>query len=163
MNIRRLALGIGLVAGPLAGRVHPMHTTLTVVTVADNGALAISVRTFADDFGAAARAHSGERAVASAPQLPAESAMEAYARTGLRVANDGRMVPLAWCGARPDGDVVWLCFSAPAGTAGPSTRMLSALMFDRFDDQVNIVQVVRDGRRQSILFTKNAPAKALLR
>lgn len=140
---------------------HPLHTTLAVFTVRTDGSIAISVRAFADDLGAVVRQHAGDRTAAGAA-LPADGAMEAYTRSAIRLTTGaGRPVPLVWCGARREGDLAWICLETAAGaTAGP-LRLRDALLVERFDDQVNIVQVVRGAHRTTVLFTKGDGAKPL--
>lgn len=150
-------------AGTLVGTAmapHPLHTTLAVFSVRGDASVAISIRAFADDFGAAVRLHAGDRSAMSA--LPSEAAIEAYTRSAMRLTTSaGRAVPLRWCGARHEGDLVWICLEAPARTMAGSLRLRDALLVERFDDQVNIVQVIRDAHRATILFTKSDGAKVL--
>jgi len=40
-------------------------------------------------------------------------------------------------------------------------RVRVALLFDRYDDQINIVQVTYHGRRVSLLFTRGDASKPL--
>jgi hypothetical protein len=74
---------------------------------------------------------------------------------------DGKRVPLQWCGEKRTGDVLWICLrgSAPAGLRGGS--VINILMFDLFEDQINIVQATYNGRKQSLLFTRGDGAKRL--
>lgn len=144
-----LALTSG--AGP-AARLHPLHTTLTVVTVARDGRVEISLRAFVDDYTAAVRARARDTSAGG---------LVDYARSGLAVM-DGRRrpVPVHGCGARVEGDLVWLCLR---GSIPPRARLLvrNTLLFERFRDQVNIVQLVRDGRRSSVLFLPGDDIKPL--
>lgn len=157
--LRCLTAAVGAI-GALAMAPHPLHTTLTVFTVQADGSMAISVRAFADDFGAAVRLHSGDRAATRA--LPTDQAIESYARATLRMTDgSGRPVALTWCGARHEGDLVWLCLAVPAAARPGQLRLRDALLVERFDDQVNIVQVLRASSRATMLFTKADGAKPL--
>lgn len=139
---------------------HPLHTTLAVFTVRADGSIAISVRAFADDFGASVRVHAGDRT--TTPALPAESAIESYARSAIRLSNGaGQPITLTWCGVRHEGDLVWVCLAAPAKTGFGEMRLRDSLLVERFDDQVNIVQVLRATHRTTVLFTKRDGVKAL--
>jgi uncharacterized protein DUF6702 len=146
------ALGALCAMGVLA--LHPLHTTLTDLSfsAADRTVL-VSVRAFADDFRAAAGDGS-------------DSAAFAYLRSTFALSDrDGRVLPLVWCGVRRTGDLLWLCLRAPApgergrGLAG--VRVRAGLLFDRYRDQINIVQASYDGRRASLLFSLGDSAKAL--
>jgi hypothetical protein len=126
--------------------VHPIHTTLTNVTYDRTTAqVTAMVRAFATDV---------DQAVAKRPGKDVaeyvQSAMTLSDRTG-------RPVPLAWCGSRREADVVWLCVRA-AAPQGLSGMMVSdRLLFELFDDQVNIVMT----DHTSFLFTKGDPPRRL--
>ncbi len=155
---RPLARGAGTVAGALlllaAGR-HPMHTAVTEITCARPCIQAeVSVRVFADDF---------RSVIMETPGSPAaDSAMSRYVRGHLAVADaGGRPMALRWSGARRDGDVVLLHFTAPPAAACPGARIASAILSDRFPDQINIVRASCGARPITLLFTPGDGAKAL--
>jgi len=141
-------LGALCTTGVLA--LHPLHTTLTELTFsAADRTVQVSVRAFADDFRAAA----GDLS---------DSAAFVYLRSALTLSDrDGRVMPVAWCGVRRDGDLLWLCLRAPAprGLAGVQVR--ARLLFELYRDQINIVQASYDGRRASLLFSRGDSAKVL--
>jgi len=49
---------------------------------------------------------------------------------------------------------------APALRTVSGARLTNRVLFDRYDDQVNIVQTSISGRRQTLLFTKREGAVA---
>lgn len=165
VTVRRLAggalaalVGIVAAAGPVVA--HPIHSTLTEIVYEDAGhAVRVSIRVFADDFGAAVARHAGPGAAGG----PAgDDAVQRYVAARLTVADrSGRPIPLRWCGQRRQGNLMWLCLSgtSPAGLAGGRVR--NRLLVDAFDDQVNIVQTRAAGRRQTILFSGGDAWKAL--
>ena len=126
-------------------RAHPIHTTLTTVTY--DGATAqvtATVRAFAADVDQALTRHQ-------------RIDVSEYARSALHLADQaGRPVPTTWCGSRREGDVVWLCLRAPAPRGASGMTVTDTLLFDLFDDQVNIVMT----EHGSVLFTKgDAPRR----
>lgn len=132
-----------------------MHTAVTEISHFAGGTTAdINIRVFADDFGAA---------VTGEPGMPAaDSAMSRYSRGHFAVVDHrGRPVPLRWSGARRDGDVVRLHLTIPAAACGPGSRITSALLFERFPDQINIVRVTCGRPAVTLLFTPGDGAKAL--
>ena len=141
---------------------HPLHTTLTEVTVGDDGRIQVVLRAFVDDFAAAIT-----RTPAVAPaatRTPADSAAARYLDARLIVVDDfGRRLPLQIAGLRRTNDLVWVTLRAPAGRAARAMRLTNRVLFERFDDQVNIVQANVGGRRHTVLFTKRegATAKAI--
>jgi hypothetical protein len=126
--------------------VHPIHTTLTNITY-DRAAAQVTatVRAFAADVA---------QALTRRPRM----AVADYVRSVVVLSDQsGRPVPTTWCGSRREGDVVWLCVRAPA-PRGPSGMMLAdRMLFEIFDDQVNIVMT----EHASLLFTKGDPARRL--
>jgi hypothetical protein len=142
------ALGVCGAASALA--LHPLHTTFTELTYrAADRTVQVSVRAFADDFRAAARGGS-------------DSAAFAYVRSALTLTSrDGRPLPLAACGIRRSGDLLWVCLEArtPEGMRG--VRVAARLLCDLYADEINIVQAGYDGRRESFLFSRGDPPKPL--
>ena len=119
---------------------HPLHTTVTQLAwrPADR-TVELTIRSFAEDF----------QAVAGGT----DSTMAVYLRSAVTVADRvGKALPLTWCGVRRTGDLLWLCVRAPA-PQGPSGLQLHVrLLFERFRDQINIIQAQYEGRRESMLF-----------
>lgn len=153
---------VALACAPLlAGARHPLHTTLTALSHdARAGTVTAVVRAFAEDFApAAARA---ARVRAGPGHAVSDSAAAEYLRARLRVhARGGRALRFAWCGARREGDVLWLCLraSAPEGLAGATVH--AAQLFEVFEDQVNVVQASYGGARRSVLFARGEAPKRL--
>lgn len=132
---------------------HPLHTTLTEITLAPDGGVQIVLRAFVDDFSAAIAGHKGPAPVPVA--TPSDSATARYlAGTVGLVDAAGRRAPLVVAGIRRTGDLVWVTLRAPTLRSVAGARLTNRVLFDRYDDQVNIVQTSIAGRRQTLLFTK---------
>jgi hypothetical protein len=139
---------------------HPLHTTLTEVSM-NAGELQIVLRAFVDDFSAVANGH-GRATLETIPAL-SDSAAARYAGAKLVLSDaSGRRIALRPTNVRRSGDLVWITLSAPVAR-GAAVRLTNSLLFERYDDQVNIVQAAINGRRQTLLFTKRdgGTAKAL--
>lgn len=139
-------------AGMLAAQLlvaHPMHTSVTEIAIAADGrSLTVAVRVFADDFTAAAGAE--------------DSAAAAYVGAKLvLVDRTGRKLGLRWERREPVGDafILWFRSDAPAGLSG--ARLRNALLCDRFQDQINVVRLTREGRAATLLFTPGAATQTL--
>lgn len=130
---------------------HPLHTTLTQLAYRDaDRTVEATVRVFADDF----RAALGRDVT--------DSAAAAYLRSTFTLADPaGRPLAIAWCGLRRTGDLLWLCLRAPVAQGLSGLRVRVALLFDRYADQINIVQASYAGRRAALLFTSGDAAKPL--
>lgn len=156
--VRRCAVWAALVMvglGVLARRAsaHPLHTTLTELTTLPDGSMQIVMRVFLDDFSAAVT----RRATPAGPpiSMPPDSAIARYlGETVLLTDVAGRRVPLLITGVRKTDDLVWVTLRAPAMRPATGARLTMRVLFDRWDDQVNIVQSNVDTRRQTLLFTK---------
>jgi hypothetical protein len=141
-------------AGTVIPAAHPMHTTVTEITYdRPTRAAAIRVRVFADDFTAAVAAQEG---------ASGDSAVSLYVRRSfVLTGRSGQALPIHWDGAEREGDVVLLRLrvGVPDGLSG--TKVLSTLLCERFEDQVNVVRASYDGRASTLLFTRGDRAKAL--
>ena len=127
---------------------HPLHTSLAQVEVdTRNRTISVSLRVFADDFSKAAA-----RAGVSLP---------AYAARSFRIFDDsGTQVQMQACGEKLVGDLIWLCFKAK--TPEPrSITLWSGVLFETFQDQINVVQTTVDGKKGSLLFIPGDKAKLL--
>jgi hypothetical protein len=131
-------------SGAAPARMHPLHTTLTQVTE-ERGTATLWVRAFADDF---------ERGVG-------RSTAPVYLGRSVRMwTKDGRVVRFTACGERRSADLRWFCLraSVPGGVRG--ARVLNAMQFAVYNDQVNIVQAEYGGRKTSLLFVSgDAPRR----
>jgi hypothetical protein len=163
--IVRAAVAVGVALVGFAAKVkeaysHPLHTTLAEVSV-NGSTLQIVLRAFVDDFSAVANGH-GRAVLGTMPPLSDSSAAR-YAGAKLVVTDaSGRRIALTATRVRRTGDLVWITLSAPVAR-GSAVRLTNSVLFERYDDQVNIVQASIDGRRQTLLFTKRdgGTAKAL--
>jgi hypothetical protein len=118
---------------------HPIHSSLTNVTFDKSTAqVTAMVRAFSVD-------------IAQAVKKRSDTTVADYARGAIELRDEaGRIVPTAWCGSRREGDVLWLCLRAPAPRGASGMTLTDRLLFDVFDDQVNIVMT----EHGSALFTK---------
>jgi hypothetical protein len=154
-----LAVLVLLVPAVRAAFAHPLHTTLTRLSYdASTRVLSVSVRVFADDFGAAVMGRAGAAGAAAPP----DSAMRRYvAGRFALVSARGTSVPLGWCGMRRDGEALFLCLRAMDQPTPSGARMRNALLAELFADQVNIVQASYGGTTRTMLFTPRDPTKLL--
>lgn len=136
---------------------HPLHTSLAQLSIdAGSHTVAVSLRVFVDDFTAAS---SEWRARHPKPSSgPATSPLLDYARAVFVLRDDqGNQMGLTSCGATRVGDLMWLCFHVTGDVATVESRVL----FDKYGDQINIVQTRSSGRTTNLLFTPGDRAKSL--
>ena len=138
---------------------HPLHTTLSELSIATDGSVQIVLRAFVDDFSAAATGRAGPQPPPVA--TPPDSVTARYVARTLALSDaSGRRVPLRLAGVRRSGDLVWVTLRTPPAPGRVSVRLTNSVLFERYDDQVNIVQTSVAGRRQTLLFTKRDGAVA---
>lgn len=140
---------------PRVERMHPMHTAVVEITYQPaSGLAAIQIRVFRDDFSATVTPGSSA--------APSDSAMAVYVRGAFHLSDrSGRTLPLRWSGADQAGEVMILRMTAPAPEGLRGARVLSALLCERFEDQVNIVRAAYETGTRTLLFTRGDDAKAL--
>jgi hypothetical protein len=129
---------------------HPLHTTLaTVEWHSDHRELQVLVRVFTQDLTEAVTG------------TVSDSAACRYAtRVLLIVDAAGRPLVPARCSTERAADVTWIRLSLLAGSPA-GLRIRSAFLFERFPDQVNIVQAQLAGAARTILFTAGDGPKPL--
>jgi hypothetical protein len=132
---------------------HPLHSALTELNYQpDSGAVLIRVRIFADDLAAALPSPTDSS--------PADSLLSRYARGTLALTDQaGRPLPLSWEGSERTGDTVLLRLRAKVTGGLQRARILVALLWERFPDQVNIVRATYGSRTVTLLFTRGDGAK----
>ena len=148
------ALGVvAVLAGVRSAWSHPIHTTLTEVALDPaDGSMRFTIRAFADDFSAAVSKHA--RKPRPANYVVPDADIVSYVSSAVSVADaSGKPAVIAWNGSRRAGDVVWVTFKVPLIRALHGVRIASTLLFELYDDEVNIVQTAADGRHRSMLFT----------
>ena len=134
---------------------HPLHSTLVEIEYQpESESAVIQVKAFSDDLAAAV-----------APALDpsaSDSALSGYVRGTLALTDSaGRPIPIRWQGAQQTGDMMLLQLRAKLEGGLDHARILSALLWERFPDQVNIVRASYGGRTVTLLFTRGDPAKTL--
>jgi hypothetical protein len=157
-----LACAIGIAVSAREASAHPLHTTLVQLTYNESShSLEGSIRVFAGDF-AAAVARRKHVATPNDDRVSDGEAM-AYVGSTFRFSDaGGRAVPLAWCGSRRSGDVLWLCVRATNVVAPNAIRISDQMLCELFDDQINIVQSTAGTKHTSMLFTKGDAAKSAM-
>ena len=136
---------------PRAGA-HKFHTSFTEVSHnAEAGTLEVTLRTFPDDLEAAVRrraANARESAPAKDRAKEFEERVAAYVGETFQLKTEnGEPLRISWVGMDAGVDSAWLYFEArlPAGAGG--LRLCNRLLFDLFDDQINLVNIkTKDGR-----------------
>ena len=149
------ALCAAALLGAARPAAHPIHTTHAVVThLPAERAVVVQLRIFADDLALGVARH---------PRRPTrEDPTAVYVASSFAIWNaDGTRVPLRWCGSRPQGEIVWTCLRGPLPRGLRGARVLSALQFRLYADQVNVVQAGDARRKTTLMFVPGDRAKRI--
>ena len=136
---------------------HKFHTSFTEASYnAEAGTLEVTLRTFPDDLEAAVRRRASRAPSAAKDRKKEfEERVAAYVAETFRVQTaGGEPVKISWVGMDAGVDSAWLYFEAqlPAGTDG--LRLSNRLLFDLFDDQINLVNLKTKDRRTALRFER---------
>ena len=133
----------------LRAAAHPLHTTLTEISVdPSTRVLRAKVRIFADDI------------AQTLGRRNADADIETYVASSVVFFDEhNRPLVVHGCGIKRSGELVWVCVQT-AGTIRVSVR--NTLLCEQFKDQINIVQVAIGGTKRSLVFTRGDGPKRLL-
>jgi hypothetical protein len=160
-----LVVALLCVAGaftPRTADAHPLHTTLSELTVdASHHTVRTVVRIFVDDLSAGlSHQHPGSRLVPPGGAIEAQAA--AYVVGSLSIVDRGATpVALRSCGVRRNEELLWVCLEGNISGDVRDLSLRNAVLCDVFPDQVNIVQVGDGANKRSVLFTRGDRTKRL--
>jgi hypothetical protein len=149
-------LAVGWVASA-----HKYHTSVTRLEYNPRERAAeITIQTFTDDLKDILDKRTGKNVRLDAGKDANRLAFE-YLRDAFELKYAGSKVELQWVGMEVKGETAWLYALAkmPHGLARASLR--NALLFDLFDDQVNIVNILHDGKKSSLVFKHGDGAREI--
>lgn len=162
------ALGFGVVlslmvtcALPAVIDAHPLHTTITQLTlVPSDRAAQLMVRMSAEDFAVAVAKRTNTQPARD--HRVAEAGALAYAQASVRLlGRDGRPRTLRLCGMEWKDATLLLCLRADAPDGVSQMQLSNVMMFELFEDQVNVVQAAYGPQRRTILFVRGGAAQRL--
>lgn len=135
-------------AGTFADRVHPIHSsTLSIRETGGLAALEVSLRAFVEDF----------------PPGANPTAIDRYIEARVTLADrSGTVVPLRYRAHRIENGLLVVALAAsapPGGLAGGTVE--NRLVQEKFADQVNVVELIIDGRRQVLVHVGRDGAKRI--
>ena len=154
--------GSGTPARParIAAAAHPLHLS-TAQLVIEEKALYLRIRMFKDDLEAALAARAGRTGFELTPTAAADSLFLSYLGSALALEADGRALRAAVLSSGEDlevgqGDarVWWYLLEYPIEAATESISIRNSVLYDRFDDQRNVVRVLHaaSGKQRTLYF-----------
>ena len=131
---------------------HPLYITVTEINHnPKDKVLEISCKIFTNDFETVLEKMSGARVDLSAAGQKAASdkLIDAYVEKHLRLAVDGRPVALHFVGSEKENDGTWSYFQAGDVPTVKKIEVVDELLYDGFNQQINILHVTVGGQRKS--------------
>lgn len=145
--------------GPAPERPHPLHLSTTAIAI-DGASVFLRVRMFKNDLEEALAATDGRDTLALAPMAEHDALFLRYFAERFELRFDGASASPEIVGSgedlstdEGDGRIWWveLRYDAPDGFETLAVR--ATLLYERFDDQRNIVRVLHTGSgRQKTLY-----------
>lgn len=160
MNWKRWALLGAVLLATAPALAHKYHASLTTVEWnAENKALEVVVRVFADDLEAAI---TKSRGTSFQLESADETAVAAYlAEHVVFRIGDTRLKP-NWVGMEMDVRQLWAYIEIPVPQGIEGLALHHSVFFDLFGDQINTVNVNVTGTVKSLVFDRNRPRQSLL-
>ncbi|MBH8558271.1 DUF6702 family protein [Hymenobacter negativus] len=150
-------LAAALLLFPLAGAApafHAYHSTITEMRYnAAKKQLEFSVKVFVDDFEKALSQGQPTRVnLADAGPRPLVLATAYFQRTLQVSVSSGKPLLLQVLGMQAENDGCWFYCKVPLPGPVTAVKLRQAVLLDTFADQMNIVNIEANGKKQSALF-----------
>jgi hypothetical protein len=142
-----ICLAVGWVASA-----HKYHTSVTRLEYnPKERAAEITIQTFTDDLKDILTKRAGKNVRLDGGNDADRLAFD-YLRGAFELKNGGAKIELQWVGMEVKGETVWLYVLAKMPEGLSKTSLRNAFLFDLFDDQVNIVNVLHGSKKSSLVF-----------
>ncbi len=132
---------------------HPLHLSVCDIYLNEKTqSVEISQRIFADDLESALRPLLGEKTDLFKPQNPEQlsAAIGNYVMKNFRLGINNKQANINYLGYELDEDVVWVYMEVPKVQKLNKISVRNTLFFEIFDDQLNLINVKKDGRIRSM-------------
>lgn len=153
--MRYLLIAFAALLLPLTGAaLHAYHSTLTELRYnAAQKQLELSVKVFTDDFEKAlSQGQPAPVSLADAGPRPLAQAT-AYVQRTLQIRTPaGAPLQVQVLGLQAENDGYWLYCKVPLPGAVNGIQLRQAMLLDVFGDEMNIVNIEANGKKQSALF-----------
>jgi hypothetical protein len=136
--------------------VHPFHVSTTEIQHnASEKTLEISCRIFTDDFESALSKVYKTKTDFSAPAMKTamDDLVKKYIPGHLQISVDGKPVSLKVLGWEKESEAVFVYLEADNIPSVKKVEVVNSILFDLFDDQMNLVHFFVNGNRKSIKLT----------
>ncbi|MGI9168432.1 MAG: DUF6702 family protein [Pyrinomonadaceae bacterium] len=149
-----LSLCIAIAALTPAAFAHRYHTSVTRLEYnTEEKSVEITVQTFADDLEAVLSKRAGSK-VRLDGSKHANALLFDYLRSVFQLKSGNSAGELQWIGMELKGHSAWIYLQSKAPLNLSKASLSNALLFELFEDQVNIVNVHNRGRTASLVFKR---------
>lgn len=160
-----LSLCLVIAALAPAAFAHRYHTSVTRLEYnTEETSVEITVQTFADDLEAALSKRTGSKAAGNIRldgSKKADAMVFDYLRSVFQLKSGNATGELQWIGMELKGHSAWIYLQTKAPVNLSKASLSNALLFDLFEDQVNIVNVHNHGRTASLVFKRGDHAQQI--
>jgi len=162
-NLWRFCLALTLLFGALSGTpafAHRAHAGLTeIVPSKINQEIEITHRLYAHDL----EPRLFYKVMSGWEETPDGIArVGAYCKAKFSITINGKRLSLRYVGAEPDGEFIYVYFTAPRPQGGDKMMVNDELLQDAFDDQVNLVNLTLGDQTQSQYFRFGEKSKPFI-
>jgi len=142
---------------------HKYHTSVTRLEYnAEERSAEITIQTFTDDLEAILTKRTGKVVHLDGGKDSGRLVLD-YLRSAFELKLDDASSELLWVGMEMKGATVWLYVQAKLPEGLSKAKLRNALLFDLFEDQVNIVNVFNNGRKSGLVFRRGDDMKEIPR
>lgn len=120
----------------------------------------ITLRTFADDLEAILSKRAGKIARLDGSKA-ANGQVFAYLQSVFRLKSGAQEIELQWVGMELKGNTAWIYLQAKVPKGPSKTSLRNDFLFDLFEDQVNVVNVIDKEKKGSLVFKRGVGAQEL--
>ncbi len=142
---------------------HEFHSSLAEVNYNPaSKSLEVSLRVFSDDFGVALGKDNNRAAIKVDESTTHDALIKAYLNKHFALTDKKNVKkPLTWVGKEIAVDVTWLYFEIPVTEDVTGMKLLNSVLFESFDDQVNIVNFTYKGQKKTFLYKPSQSSQIL--
>src|ERR1700722_658727 len=131
---------------------HPLYISVTEIKHnAKDRILEVSCKVFTNDMETVLEKMSGSRVdlSAAATKAATDKLIDTYVEKHLRLKVDGKPVQLHFVGSEQENDGTWSYFQVNDVPAVKRVDVVDELLYDSFNQQINILHVTVGGQRKS--------------
>lgn len=137
---------------------HPFHISITDIEFDEEAkSIEIAQKIFTDDFEEVLNAYSTDKVdLTSDDQKEANDVLiKKYVTEKIRFEINGKPADFEFLGTQREADAIWCFMEIPKTKRLKSIKVKNTLLFEMFEDQMNLVHVKRSGEIKSMRLIKD--------